>query len=678
MFILKHIEIQDFMSIQDLSLDFDAKGIVCITGENGSGKSALFNAIGLALLEHRIGESYRDCIKTGCDEAYIYIEAEFQGYPIVYDVTITCNKWSGSGILKRKISYKGQEYVNSEYSDFIKEYELESLESIMFQFQGDSSIIDARPADRAALLKKLFHYDFSDITNKISSQIEIDKFNQAEIEGQLKTLKARSFNTQPLSREVSPAQMESWEQSYKDIDNDLKSISQVDIDSLNECDAQIASLQKRIEDEERKKKLVDKKAQDTSKHLEDLTQVLQSYDAQKVLEEKQSLEKRLEDASQEQEHKKELYEGRISDKRLLEYSLKELDDQIAICKTGICHACGNKIEPSHVQDLKYKRQGKEQELQALDAAIQDLKYDPYFSIGKELEKQLVEKKKLISDMNIAQNTSVLVRGQLEEAQARAKEIQSTCNLLYDQLHISLEKQSELKSLEPVVKQKQELIKKKQDLENKIFQAKEIIARNRERRNANILIEKDKDACSTQISELSSQSNEVLLSIQKERASLDVFNNSLPTFILLQACKQLEKTINSFVQKIFPYMRVSLQQQRSGVTFMYTAESSENEYISARMASGAQRAVLTLAYKLALARLYGVKMLCLDEIDSSCTDENASIVYDAISQLDAFDQIFLISHRKDTMRNIASKAPNVSAYYVHSGIYDVVENPKEFF
>lgn len=245
----------------------------------------------------------------------------------------------------------------------------------------------------------------------------------------------------------------------------------------------------------------------------------------------------------------------------------------------------------------------------------------------------------------AQNTSVLVRGQLEEAQARAKEIQSTCNLLYDQLHISLEKQSELKSLEPVVKQKQELIKKKQDLENKIFQAKEIIARNRERRNVNILIEKDKDACSTQISELSSQSNEVLLSIQKERASLDVFNNSLPTFILLQACKQLEKTINSFVQKIFPYMRVSLQQQRSGVTFMYTAESSENEYISARMASGAQRAVLTLAYKLALARLYGVKTLCLDEIDSSCTDENASIVYDAISQLDAFDQIFLISLEK---------------------------------
>lgn len=31
-----------------------------------------------------------------------------------------------------------------------------------------------------------------------------------------------------------------------------------------------------------------------------------------------------------------------------------------------------------------------------------------------------------------------------------------------------------------------------------------------------------------------------------------------------------------------------------------------------------------------------------------------------------------------MRNIASKAPNVSAYYVHSGTYDVVENPKEFF
>ena len=58
MFTLSRIAVKNFMSIAEQEIEFN-EGILGITGENGSGKSSLLNAIGLCLTEYRAGDSLR-------------------------------------------------------------------------------------------------------------------------------------------------------------------------------------------------------------------------------------------------------------------------------------------------------------------------------------------------------------------------------------------------------------------------------------------------------------------------------------------------------------------------------------------------------------------------------------------------------------------------------------------
>ena len=55
MFTLSRIAVKNFMSIAEQEIEFN-EGILGITGENGSGKSSLLNAIGLCLTEYRSEE----------------------------------------------------------------------------------------------------------------------------------------------------------------------------------------------------------------------------------------------------------------------------------------------------------------------------------------------------------------------------------------------------------------------------------------------------------------------------------------------------------------------------------------------------------------------------------------------------------------------------------------------
>jgi DNA repair protein RecN (Recombination protein N) len=63
---LKSLHIQNFILIDEINLDFDA-GLTALTGETGSGKSILLDAISLIMGER----AQADLVKYGCDVAYI-------------------------------------------------------------------------------------------------------------------------------------------------------------------------------------------------------------------------------------------------------------------------------------------------------------------------------------------------------------------------------------------------------------------------------------------------------------------------------------------------------------------------------------------------------------------------------------------------------------------------------
>ena len=172
--------------------------------------------------------------------------------------------------------------------------------------------------------------------------------------------------------------------------------------------------------------------------------------------------------------------------------------------------------------------------------------------------------------------------------------------------------------------------------------------------------------------LSAEINEKDAKIKNLKGCLDVFQRDFPNFIVLRACSQLEGYVNEFVHRVFPYMNISLKQDRQGVQFFYRIKGQDRD-LSIKMASGAQKSVLTLAYKIAEAKLYGLDCIILDECDASLNDENSSILYKFIAEINSFKQLIFVSHRKKAIKEVyESFKGNMRCYQVDSGVYNEVD------
>ena len=75
---IHHISIKNFAIIEQTEIDF-AEGLNIITGETGSGKSIVIEAISLAL-GSRADSSY---VRTGTDKAVIQLSGELDGEEIL-------------------------------------------------------------------------------------------------------------------------------------------------------------------------------------------------------------------------------------------------------------------------------------------------------------------------------------------------------------------------------------------------------------------------------------------------------------------------------------------------------------------------------------------------------------------------------------------------------------------
>ena len=75
---IQHISIKNFAIIENTEIDFE-QGLNIITGETGSGKSIVIEAVSLAL-GSRADSSY---VRTGTDKAVIQLAGELDGEEIV-------------------------------------------------------------------------------------------------------------------------------------------------------------------------------------------------------------------------------------------------------------------------------------------------------------------------------------------------------------------------------------------------------------------------------------------------------------------------------------------------------------------------------------------------------------------------------------------------------------------
>ena len=668
MFILSRINVKNFMSISEQEIEFN-EGITGITGENGSGKSSLLNAIGLCLTEYRAGDSLRDYVKAGELEAQIDLEGLYKGYPISYNVIINNRPYGNP--LKRKVSYKGKVYENSDYSKFIKHENLENLEKVMFLFQGDTSLTSIKPSERATILKQLFNFNFEDQVNSLSDSISSAQEDKARIQGSLSAYRSRTFEKQGLSREVSEREMISWEDEYLSLKHQLSTLKNID-------DSQTSSLKSKI------KEMTNEKSRALSgevslresirKNLEDISELESLIKKSEGVEVPKELPRKIEERNEVLKKLSEKSYEVNNKKSVCLYKVKELKAQIEISKKGYCHSCGQKIESSYVEELLLQLKNEEAKSENIQAELE--------SIQKEIEEtsqQQISDEKTLENITSIINRAVEAKKKLEEKRSNLhvlekslEEKKSSIELIEGQLSYLEEALKEQDDLLKKLEEKESLLKKSKELESKINNAKSVRAGNEVKRAQNERIEKEKKECDDQISKLSAEINEKDAKIKNLKGCLDVFQRDFPNFIVLRACSQLEGYVNEFVHRVFPYMNVSLKQDRQGVQFFYKIKGQDRD-LSIKMASGAQKSVLTLAYKIAEAKLYGLDCIILDECDASLNDENSSMLYKFIAEINSFKQLIFVSHRKKAIKEVhESFKGNMRCYWVESGVYNEID------
>lgn len=668
MFVLSRINVKNFMSISEQEIEFN-EGITGITGENGSGKSSLLNAIGLCLTEYRAGDSLRDYVKAGELEAQIDLEGLYKGYPISYNVIINNRPYGNP--LKRKVSYKGKVYENSDYSKFIKHENLENLEKVMFLFQGDTSLTSIKPSERATILKQLFNFNFEDQVNSLSDSISSAQEDKARIQGSLSAYRSRTFEKQGLSREVSEREMISWEDEYLSLKHQLSTLKNID-------DSQTSSLKSKI------KEMTNEKSRALSgevslresirKNLEDISELESLIKKSEGVEVPKELPQKIEERNEVLKKLSEKSYEVNNKKSVCLYKVKELKAQIEISKKGYCHSCGQKIESSYVEELLLQLKNEEAKSENIQAELE--------SIQKEIEEtsqQQISDEKTLENITSIINRAVEAKKKLEEKrnnlhvlEKSLEEKKSSIELIEGQLSYLGEALKEQDDLLKKLEEKESLLKKSKELESKINNAKSVRAGNEVKRAQNERIEKEKKECDDQISKLSAEINEKDAKIKNLKGCLDVFQRDFPNFIVLRACSQLEGYVNEFVHRVFPYMNVSLKQDRQGVQFFYKIKGQDRD-LSIKMASGAQKSVLTLAYKIAEAKLYGLDCIILDECDASLNDENSSMLYKFIAEINSFKQLIFVSHRKKAIKEVhESFKGNMRCYWVESGVYNEID------
>lgn len=668
MFTLKKLHLENFMIVDELDLEFENNQITAITGDNGNGKSTIFYAIAYCLTGYRKGDTFKNYIKTGNNYSLIQLDAYYKGKPIKYDITITDNDKNPQST-KKVVTYNGVTYINSEYNAFMKAENLEELETVTFMFQGNSSLTSSRPSERANLLKRIFKSEFPEQVSSCKDNIDKTKINTAELNAIVEELKTHTFNPVSIFREASDSYIEECKTKLQESINKINQIGNIDASEINACESKLTACQKQINETTSKIQSDEISLESNKTRLKDCISKLNSSEDNNLEEHIESKKKEIAQHAIDYDAQKKEHRRLKDELNLLEYKKKELEGQYEISKTGVCHACGQPIEESHVTSLKTQLDQVDKDLSEVNKQISELNYDSSDMIGKNLKKELEGSEKLLLTIKQLRYEKTSLEEKISDTERNLSDRKNYLEILNTQKEELLKSKKEISKILPLLDEKESLLKEKKSLEESISSANEVKIKNIERREANRKLEEEKQACEKRITELSDKINTLTVENAQRKVLLDIFETQLPNYIVVKMCDKLSDFINITIQKVFPYCKVKLLPSKSGVGFFYTTESSEDEYLPISMASGAQEKILNLAYFVALAKLSGINCVFLDEIDASCSPNSAKEIYDFVGSLDCFSQIFFISHRDEAIEAVKAKNEKLVTYVVTKGNYN---------
>lgn len=720
--------LNNFMCVENAELHFN-DGVNLIVGNNGQGKSTVLQAVALCLLEDKRSDRYQEFIMLGKDTCQVELFAEVQGNPI--EIKISINKKTTT--ISRIAKYNNKVYTNSEVTDLLDSFDLSYYADIIMSMQNEGDITKLKPSEREAYLQKLFQFDFKEKVDKLKSDLSSIKesidYQNAQIEFNTKSIEERKTEIKelmPLS--FQEGDIQDLNNTVKVMNDELANVADLlkkkdeILAKKSEIQTSIYNVNQKITGLEHDIELIES----NRGVIDTLTQKLQDYDIQNIglEEEKVGYQKDKSDLMLKlecQNVEKQNVSNEITEQHNLflqkTTELNEINIQLAnkvaelnhaqkhvdMIKLGTCPECGHSFDRTDQtkynealnaafcakDEIEQLKSTKQIEVNNADANVKALreklrnKEIEVSNTTKDISTLEYKIKNIDGQIQINTTSKTRIEEQIKQYSANVNDVEiinakildekETLSKLKDDLDDYSNQLNELDGITTIYTEKQsslmQLQQKISDYNNEIVQ--------------NNLILQNNENIKKSIEDMTKKIEESKVSVEGYRRqkatyedAITLLDKTFPAWLILKTCQMLEYEMNSFIQVIFPEMAVKLFQNKRGVEFFYTTNvndgriQTKENLLNAKMASGFEKAILSIAFKVALCRAYNLRFAFMDEIDQAGTEENSESLFKAILSNDLFDQLFVISHKPTVRDVIHSFAPSLKTFYVKKGVFTV--------
>jgi chromosome segregation ATPase len=162
-------------------------------------------------------------------------------------------------------------------------------------------------------------------------------------------------------------------------------------------------------------------------------------------------------------------------------------------------------------------------------------------------------------------------------------------------------------------------------------------------NAKIKQQKMKDEQEILLKEQTIQ--ELIFHVNILKDTLRIISKEFASFLIDEGAAYIKEQLNFFFQRVYNRYFIDFRKDKNSVDFLYSPDNKN--FRSVGMASGFERVLLAMAFRVALMNMTGLGLLSLDEVDADADEDNSIELYQNLLQV-PFNQMFCVTHRKSTV------------------------------
>lgn len=658
-------------------------GINVLYGDNGEGKTSVFEAIRFLLTDAKRAESWKDYIKNdGSKEFDLKMSIQMSDK----ESDIISFHYKGQevkGSVDRDIRYGVEKHTGADASEFLKRMlDQDMIENTAFSLQDGVPVSNMQPAKRREIFKKIFNSEFPETIEKITLDKDAINLKLSEAKIRLLFLQGLTYQLYRLieidETELNSLRKELQESQASEIDKERLRFYSEKVKELNAKQSDLtvlleskASHQGRMDSYKKQEKQIEtdiKIAEDDITLLDKEITSLKETIAKHNKERQDYIDSCATGAYET------IYEMLVQEKSEVMAKIEIAKKHMEAHLKGECETCGQKTDISKVAEFGLEIDNQKMALLAISGQITlnraDIKayndqckvYENRFftetqtlngelnRIGNVYLRKDTYKNGLIecTEIQIPREQEMLesIETNIFSANEKIKELQTWCDAN------KIEIKSDIRSVTAIQKE--------------IDSIMESITQNTVRTKMNEETLKKKDADKKEIEQISLSLNTLQLKVESLSTVKRIFEIDFPSYINLQACEILQSYMNTFFKNVKTGFTVQLKQDAKGINFFYKA-ANEPKWGNAKMTSGFESTLLTAGFKCSVGFAYGNEFVILDEPDAKASEGNAIKFFKTIANITDFKQIFTVTHRPNAKDYLLEQGANI--YEVKNGVFE---------